>query len=122
MKHLEQLSRRLNALLMILGGVAALLLMLLAAGNVLFRIIGRPLSGTYELVGFLGALVVAFALGHTQWRKDHIEVDVLTRHFPGRVKQLIDVAKSVALLVFFAIVARQLVVYALILMRTGEVS
>ena len=54
---------------MALAGVAVIALMLLASGNVIMRMFGKPFSGTYELVGFLGALVIAFALGETQRRK-----------------------------------------------------
>jgi len=36
---------------------------------------------TYEIVSFLGALVIAFALGYTQKRKDNIIVDILTNVF-----------------------------------------
>ena len=66
---------------MIIGGLAVLALMILATGNVVLRIFHAPFRGTYEIVGFLGAVVIAFALGYTQKRKDHIVVDILTERF-----------------------------------------
>jgi hypothetical protein len=43
-------------LMMIVGGVAVLAQMALATGNVVMRCFQRPFSGTYELVGFFGAV------------------------------------------------------------------
>ncbi|HEU5360374.1 MAG TPA: hypothetical protein VFU42_04360, partial [Candidatus Deferrimicrobiaceae bacterium] len=65
---LEQLSAQLRKILMVAGGVALLALMLLATLNVALRIFQVPVSGTYEIVSFLGAIVTAGALGYTQKR------------------------------------------------------
>jgi len=46
--------------------------------------------GAYETVGFLGAIVIAFALGYTQKRKDHIVVDILTQRFSKQVNRVLD--------------------------------
>ena len=50
---------------------------LLATGNVVLRIFHMPFRGTYEIVSFLGAIVIAFALGLPRKRKVHIVVDIL---------------------------------------------
>ncbi|MEK6778634.1 MAG: TRAP transporter small permease, partial [Candidatus Deferrimicrobiota bacterium] len=60
---LERLSALLRKLMMILGGAALLALTLLATSNVALRIVRVPVSGTYEVVSFLGAIVTAGALG-----------------------------------------------------------
>ena len=86
MKYLEAINIFLNRISMILGGIAVLALMLLATGNVVLRIFHLPFRGTYEIVSFLGAVVIAFALGYTQKNKDHIVVDILTERFPKRFR------------------------------------
>jgi len=45
--------------------VTIVALMLLATGNVLLRLFHAPFRGTYEIVSFLGAIGVAFALHQT---------------------------------------------------------
>ena len=107
---------------MIAGGVSLLALTLLATMNVALRIFQVPVSGTYEIVSFLGAIVTAGALGYTQKRKDHIVVDILSEKFPSPVKRVLDRISCILVLVFFSIVSWQTFVYAKRLMRTGELS
>jgi len=107
---------------MIAGGVALLALTLLATMNVALRIVQVPVSGTYEVVSFLGAIVTAGALGYTQKRKDHIVVDILSDKFPGPVKRALDVASYALTLVLFSIVSWQTFVYGKRLWQTGELS
>ena len=119
---LERLSELLRRFLMIAGGVSLLALTLLATMNVALRIFRVPVSGTYEVVSFLGAVVTAGALGYTQKRKDHIVVDILSEKFPAPVKRVLDRMSYLLILVFFSIVSWQTFVYAKRLMRTGELS
>jgi len=107
---------------MIAGGVSLLALTLLATMNVALRIFRVPVSGTYEVVSFLGAVVTAGALGYTQKRKDHIVVDILSEKFPAPVKRVLDRMSYLLILVFFSIVSWQTFVYGKRLMRTGELS
>ena len=107
---------------MVAGGVALLALTLLATLNVTLRIFKAPVSGTYEIVSFLGAIVTAGALGYTQKRKDHIVVDILSEKFPAPVKRVLDGISFAVLLVLFSIVAWQTFVYGMRLMQTGELS
>lgn len=107
---------------MIAGGVSLLALTLLATLNVALRIFQVPVSGTYEIVSFLGAIVTAGALGYTQKRKDHIVVDILSEKFPAPVKRALDRVSYLLILVFFSIVSWQTFVYGKRLMRTGELS
>ena len=107
---------------MIAGGVSLLALTLLASMNVALRIFRVPVSGTYEIVSFLGAVVTAGALGYTQKRKDHIVVDILSDRFPAKVKRALDRVSYALTLVFFSIVSWQTFVYGKRMMQTGEVS
>jgi TRAP-type C4-dicarboxylate transport system permease small subunit len=122
MEFLVKINCCLNRVLMIAGGVAVLLLMLLATGNVVLRIFQAPYSGAYEIVSFLGALVTAFALGYTHKRKDHIIVDVLTEKFPDEVNRFIDAFADLVIALFFAIVAWQMYLWGMKIAESGEVS
>ena len=119
---LERFSEQLRKVLMIAGGVSLLALTLLATMNVALRIFQVPVSGTYEVVSFLGAIVTAGALGYTQKRKDHIVVDILSEKFPAPVKRALDRVSYAILLVFFSIVSWQTFVYGKRLLLTGELS
>jgi len=119
---LERISELLRRGLMIAGGVSLLALTLLATMNVALRIFQVPVSGTYEVVSFLGAVVTAGALGYTQKRKDHIVVDILSEKFPAPVKRVLDRVSYGLILVFFSIVSWQTFVYGKRLMVTRELS
>jgi TRAP-type C4-dicarboxylate transport system permease small subunit len=119
---LERLSELIRKGMMIVGGVSLLAITLLATMNVALRIFQVPVSGSYEVVSFLGAIVTAGALGYTQKRKDHIVVDILSDKFPSKVKRVLDRVSYLLILVFFSIVSWQTFVYGKRLMRTGELS
>ena len=123
MKYLEKINVFLNKILLILGSVAVLLLMSIATVNVVLRYpFKMPWRGAYEMVGFLGAIVIAFALGYTQKRKDHIVVDILTERFPKRVNRVLDGINYFVTMIFFAIVSWQVFVWGTKIMKSGEVS
>lgn len=122
MRYLDAFNAFLNKVLLVLGGVAVLALMLLATGNVVLRILHLPFRGTYEIVSFLGAVVIAFGLGYTQKHRDNIVVDILTERFPKDLQVAIDKFADLCIMVFFGIVAWQLCVWAGKLVEGREVS
>ncbi len=124
MNALEKLNVFLNKILMFIGSIAVLLLMSIATINAFLRIpiIKASWRGAYETVGFLGAIVIAFALGYTQKRKDHIVVDILTERFPKRVNRVLDGVSYLITTIFFAIVSWQLFVWGMKVSKSGEVS
>ncbi len=124
MHALERINDTLNKILMVLGSVAVLLLMSIATVNAFLRIplIKSTWRGAYETVGFLGALVIAFALGYTQKRKDHIVVDILTEKFPKKVNRVLDGINYFITTLFFAIIAWQVFVWGMKIAKSGEVS
>ncbi len=119
---LERLAALLRKGLMVAAGAALIALTLLATANVGLRIVRAPVSGAYEIVSFLGAVVTAGALGYTQKRKDHIVVDILSDRFPAPVKRALDVASHAVTLVLFSIVAWRTYAWGRQLMQTGELS
>ncbi len=123
MNTLDKISVFLNKILLIIGSVAVLFLMSLATGNVILRFFfNAPYRGAYEVVGFLGAIVIAFALGYTQRRKDHIVVDILTERFPKRINRILDGVNYFITTIFFAIVSWQIFVWGAKISKSGEVS
>jgi TRAP-type C4-dicarboxylate transport system permease small subunit len=122
MNYLEKLNIYLNKILLVLGGIAVLSLMALATGNVTLRVFHMPYRGAYELVSFLGAIVIAFALGYTQKRKDHIVVDILTEKFSPKLNRVLDAINYSVTLVFFSLVTWQIFVWGMKIWESKEVS
>ena len=95
---------------------------ILTCSNVFLRIFGKPIPGTFELMGYFGAVLTAFALGYTQVRRGHIAVDVLVFKFPGRMRNFLNTINYFICMIFFGLVAWQIVGYAATLHQTGELS
>ena len=122
MRFLERISNELARLLYWMAGTAIIVMMVLTCGDVILRFFRRPIPGTYELVCFLGAVAVAFAMAHTTVQKGHVAVSLLVRLFPARIQGLVESITSTFGFIFFALVAWQSVLYGNDLYTSGEVS
>jgi TRAP-type C4-dicarboxylate transport system permease small subunit len=122
MAILDKIDKLLGRILLALAGAAVLALMLLATANVVLRLFHAPFRGTYEVVSFLGAIGVAFALASTQRKKGHIVVDILSSRYPTPVRRFVDALSAAVSALFFGIVTWQVWVWGGRIMAAGEVS
>jgi TRAP-type C4-dicarboxylate transport system permease small subunit len=119
-----------------IAGIAIVSMMLLTCADVILRL-GvtayheynwsilapfRPIPGTYELVCFLGAVAVSFAMAHTSVEKGHVAVSLVVRLFPQRAQALIETITGIFSFILFALLSWQSVLYANDLRASGEVS
>ncbi len=119
---LERLSHRLSKWFSWVGGVALLTLTGIACANMVLRPLGSPLTGAYELVGFLGALAVALPLGYTQIFRSHISVDILATRYSKRTNRIVNGISSFLCMIFFMLVGWQTAKYATLIWKRGETS
>lgn len=122
MKNLEKIGGLLNKWFTVIGGVALLFMIGIACANMILRPMGAPLKGAYELVGFLGALTIAFALGHAQLTRSHISVDILATRYSKRTRRIMNSISSFVCAIFFVLVAWQVAVFATTIWKRGETS
>jgi len=106
----------------ILACTAVVAMMMLSVADVILRLFGKPIPGTYELVGFLGTVVVSFALAFTSMEKGHIAVEILVEKLPQRAQLAIEAFCNLIGALLFAAIAWQAVVYGLDIKASGEVS
>ncbi len=97
-------------------------MMLLTCADVILRIFRRPIPGTYEIVGLLGAVLVSFSLAYTSMQRGHIAVDFLVQKLPKKIQVLIECINSLTCAIFFGLIAWQSMAYAKDLQEVGEVS
>lgn len=106
----------------IIAGIAVIAMMLLSTADVVLRRFGKPIPGTYELVGFLGTIVVSFALGFTSLEKGHIAVELLVSKLPLRTQLAIETFTNLFSFLIFGLMTYQAVIYTLDIRKSGEVS
>lgn len=122
MDVLDKLSQRLNQIFVWLAGCILGIMIFLTCANIFLRLVWKPIIGTFELMGYFGAVITAFALGYTQISRGHIAVDVMVLRFSERTRRILNVINSLICTVFFALVTWQIAKYATTLWKTGEVT
>ena len=122
MEVLDRVTRFLNRVLVWIAGCFLASVILLTCANVFLRLVWAPVRGTFELIGYLGAVAMAFALGSTQIGRGHIAVDVLVLRFSVRTRKILNGINCLVCMVFFAIVTWQISKYATTLWKTGEIT
>ncbi|MBW2109059.1 MAG: TRAP transporter small permease [Deltaproteobacteria bacterium] len=119
---LEKVSEVLNRVLLGVAGFFVAAMIVLTCANICFRILWVPVSGTFELMGYFGAVATALALGFTQIKRGHIAVDIVVQRFPKRLRTLLAGINGLVCMAFFGVVTWQIAEYAITLFRTGEVT
>ncbi len=118
----EKAGNELSKALFAVAGAAIVAMMLLTCADIVLRMFRMPIPGTYELVSFLSAVSVAFAMAHTSVHKGHIAVSVLVQLLPKRLQALVDSLTTGLSVGLFALIAWRSYVYAGSLRQSGEVS
>ena len=122
MNTLERLAQNLARNLYWVAGAAIIIMMMLTCADVVLRFFRRPIPGTYELVCFLGAVAVAFAMAYTTIEKGHVSVSFVVELFPQKIQDIIACLTTSFGLCLFVFVTWQSMVYANDLRLSNEVS
>lgn len=104
------------------GGLLLTLMMLLTVVDVILRYLGRPITGTFELMSFAGALVVGLALAQTSLDGAHVNVDILTQAMSVGNQKIFLVFNRLIGIGIFVLLAWSLFDKGNDLYKTGEVS
>jgi TRAP-type C4-dicarboxylate transport system permease small subunit len=104
------------------SGWVVLASMLLVAGNVLLRLFGHPIGGTYEWTGFLTALAIGLALAHCAVQGGHTIINLFVDLLPPRVQQAVRMLARILTAAFLTLAAWRLAVYGNSTWQSGEVA
>jgi TRAP-type C4-dicarboxylate transport system permease small subunit len=85
--------------------IALAAMMFLTSADVILRYFGLPIDGTYEIVCFLGAMAVSFALGKTTFNRGHVSVNLVTKMLPAPVRTRMALFTQTISLVLFAAIS-----------------
>lgn len=122
MADLDRVGGFVNRVLIWMAGCFLAAMIALTCSNIVLRLVWGPVRGTYELMGYFGAVMMAFALGYTQIRRGHIAVDILVEGFSKKTRRILNGVNCFICTIFFALVAWQIAKYATTLWKTGEVT
>ena len=120
--RLEQASLWVNRALAAAAGAALAGMMLFTAFDVLMRTLGKPVAGSFEVIGWLSAAALALALGDVQVHKGHVAMTLVSDRLKGRTAALLDALNSLVALGLFGAAAFFILRYGTVLRDTGSLS
>ena len=121
-KLLNILSGRLSSWMEILAGIALMGVMLLIGLDIVGRIFGHPVPGTYEIVSIAGGLIVGLALPATSRAKGHVSADLLAGKLSETPRIFLAVITRLMGILIFLLAGYGMIMMGIRLKASGEVS
>lgn len=106
----------------IAGAGMVAMLALIVADIIAAKVFKWPIPGGIEMVGFLGVIVVAFSIAHTQFLHGHIEVEFVTARLSQKAQRVIACIIYLFGMALFTMLAWKSYEYGRSLQVCGEVS
>jgi TRAP-type C4-dicarboxylate transport system permease small subunit len=122
MNALVSLVTAISRFLYVIAGIALAGSMFLTVSDVVLRAFKRPIVGTYELVGILGAIVIGFAIPQTSRMKGHVVMDFVTGSLPAWLQKTLSVLTRAVAIAVFLIIGWNLIGLGADSRRVGEVT
>ncbi len=122
MKRINALIGTISGIMYVIAGIALTCMVAITVADVILRIFRRPIVGTYEIVGLLGAIMVGFAIPQTSRAKGHVAMDFLEGKLAPGVDRLFRVITRLLGIVLFIIIGWQLWLLGNDYLRIGEVT
>lgn len=96
-----------NIFLVLSAACLALMMFLTALDVGLRYIFNSPISGALELVEYMMAVVVPFAVTVAAFEKAHIGVDLIMERFPKKIRIYVACLTNLMIFVLYALIAWQ---------------
>lgn len=116
------IERILCRFLLLIAGLTLAFMLVFTLFDVLMRAFGKPIVGDFEIISFLGAVVVGFAIPYTSLLKGHVFVDFLIEKVPKNVGDAMQVATRVLSIALFLWIGWNFVSMSLDLIKSKEVT
>lgn len=104
------------------AGICLVGMILIICLDVVMRLFGHPIKGSYDIVRLAGTLTIACALPITSAVKGHIAIEYFFHKFGRRGRVVLDTFVHGGMMVLFSVAAWQCVRYGQSFLQHGEVS
>jgi TRAP-type transport system small permease protein len=108
MDYMFGILQKTSKWLSVVAGTALTLMMCLTVADVLMRAGGRPIMGTYEVVGFALALVIGFSIPKVSLRHQHVYMDFLVNSLSKRNKAFMNIFTRILCILLFVLIGYSL--------------
>lgn len=113
---------RLSRAMQAIAGLALVFMMTLTTCDIILRIFGKPIIGTYEIVAFSGGVVIGFSTPITSFMRGQIFVDFFYQKFPMVTQNILNTTTRLVDIALFGIISWNLMIMGRDMYRSGEVS
>jgi TRAP-type C4-dicarboxylate transport system permease small subunit len=90
--------------------------------GIIMRAFGKPIVGDYEVISFLGAVVVGFSVPYTSFLKGHVTVDFLLEMVSKNTSDTLRLATRILSIAMFLWMGWNFVAMSLDLIKSNEVT
>ncbi len=115
-------QRKLCRSLLLISGLTLAFMLVFTLTDVVMRAFGKPIVGDYEIISFLGAVVVGFSIPYTSLLKGHVLVDFLLEKLPKNVNAGMQVVTRIMGIALFLWMSCNFVEMSLDLIKSKEVT
>lgn len=119
---LSTTARVVSRFMYVIAGIALTSMVFLTVADVLLRLFKRPIVGTFELVGLLGAVIVGFSLPETSRVHGHVVMHFLTERVPTSVGASLRVITRILAIGMFLIISLNLMSMGYDMQEAGETT
>lgn len=102
--------------------ITLVVMMLLTVIDVALRTAGKPITGAYELIGYLSVIAVGFSLPLTTWTKGHVFMEFIIERIRGQGRNVANTLTRMVGMGLFAVATYSLAEVGMDLYNTGEGS
>jgi TRAP-type C4-dicarboxylate transport system permease small subunit len=99
----------------ILAGIAASVLtamMFLIMTDVVLRyVFNSPITGSYEIIQYMMAILISFAVVYCAYKRGHVSVDIVFDQLPPKPQSIVACLGSLIVLILFILIAWENVLY-----------
>ena len=120
---MQKAVKSINAKVQYVSGVALIVLMLMTVIDVFWRqLLGKSLSGVFELTPICLTLIVFFAVAYAHDNKEHVIIDVLYEALPRIGKKVFSYIATIINLVIVGLMVWFVLQYGIVLMSNGAAT
>lgn len=116
------IERRMCRFLLLIAGVTLAFMLVFTLTDVVLRAFGKPIAGDYEVISFLGAVVVGFSIPYTSLQKGHVYVDFLLEKISVKAGNILRVITRLLAIALFLWMGWNFIVMSLDLIKSKEVT
>jgi TRAP-type C4-dicarboxylate transport system permease small subunit len=106
----------------VFAGIVLISVMLLIGADIVGRIFGFPVPGTYEIVSLAGGLILGLSLPATSRAKEHVSADFLTGRISDKPRRILMIGTRFMSIAIFLLAGYGMIMMGVRLKEAGEVT